>query len=90
MARTTVLDKIGQWKTAFDMISPEITPQAYRDVLVTMKGVADPGTLNAAERLARMISANDRAAALVAAMLVSSGIRPMPGLDAGLDEDEGS
>ena len=73
----TVEAKVADWSKAYWAVSTELTPQNVRDVLQAMKGVTDPGSLSAAERLARLISANDRTAALVAAMLTTyGGIKP--------------
>ena len=73
----TTEQKVADWGTAYWAVSAELTPSAVREVLRTMQGVTDPGSLSAAERLARLISANDRTAALVAAMLTTyGGIKP--------------
>ena len=74
----SVNEKIADWSQAYWAVSSELTPKAIRDVLATMEGVpSDPGGLSAAERLARLVAANDRTAALVAAMLTTyGGVKP--------------
>ena len=73
----TVEAKVGDWSTAFWAVKAEITPQAIRDIKTVMEGATDPGALAVAERLTRMIFANDRTAAIVAAMLTTQGgIKP--------------
>lgn len=80
----TVIEKVGAWDTAFSAIRESLTPPITRQVLAEMQGVTDIGSLQAAERLARIVSANDRTAAIVAAMLTSSGIqRPVIEFDDG-------
>jgi hypothetical protein len=74
----TVPEKIADWSQAYWAVSSELTPQNVREVLKTMQGVTDPGSLSAAERLARLISSNDRTAALVAAFITGYGNRPVP------------
>lgn len=79
-----VPERVGQWKTAFDAIREELTPPQMRTILSEMSEVEGVAQLQSYMSLARNVMANDRAAATVAAMLVTSGIRPVP-LD-GLDE----
>lgn len=76
-ARASLNEKIANWYTAFQAVRSELIPGEMRQVLEAMRGATDPGSIATAERLARMISASDRAASLTAAMLVSSGIRPV-------------
>lgn len=71
----SVFDKVGDWKLAFDAISEELTPRSVREIKTIMESEkVDVGALAAAERLARLIAANDRAAALAAAVLTSVGV----------------
>lgn len=74
----TVEAKVADWQKAFFAVAYEITPQEIRNALAGMQSEkVDAGSLSSAERLARMVSANDRTAALVAAMLTTQGgVRP--------------
>lgn len=84
----TVIEKVGDWKVAFDAIAAELNPQALRDQLNSVINTPIPqdpegmGTyvarMNAAIAMARLVSANDRAAATVAALLTATGIKPAP------------
>lgn len=84
----TVIEKVGDWKIAFDAIAAELNPQALRDQLNSVINTPIPqdpegmGTyvarMNAAIAMARLVSANDRAAATVAALLTATGIKPAP------------
>lgn len=67
----------GVWLPAFNAIRAELTPQFLLDLLAAIRGNAiptDPGEalilLQNSMALAQLISANDRAAAMVAAQLV--------------------
>ena len=90
--RTTAEEKVGAWSRVFEALREEITPQAMRGLLDAMTPVKQEDNrettvlaLQAYVSLARLVTANDRAAALSAAMLVSAGVKPT--LD--LDPDEG-
>lgn len=82
----TVEEKVGQWQRAYQAVAAEVSPQALRDQLNAVINTPIPqdpegmGTyvarMNAAMAMARLVSANDRAAATVAALLVQSGIKP--------------
>lgn len=85
--RTEVVqNRVGDWKTAFDAIAAELNPQALRDRLNDVINTPIPQDpegilvytqrMNASLALARLVSANDRAAATVAALLVSNGVKP--------------
>ena len=63
-ARQTVPERVAAWFQAYSVIRDELTPAKERP----LKAISDG---------ARVIAANDRTAALVAAMLVTSGIRPV-------------
>lgn len=90
----TVIEKVGDWKVAFDAVAAELNPQALRDQLNSVINTPIPqdpegmGTyvarMNAAIAMARLVSANDRAAATVAALLTATGIKPA-GIDYGDD-----
>ena len=76
-----VVERVGQWKEAFDAVAAELTDDEAREMLaLMMQTVKDDGPAaagNVAMALARLIAANDRAAATVAAMLVATGIKPI-------------
>lgn len=79
-------DKVGDWKQAFDSVAAELTPNELRErmnVLLSVPLPDDPDNvitytarMNTAMALARLIAANDRAAATVAALLTATGIKP--------------
>lgn len=81
-----VVEKVGNWKEAFDAIAVELNPQALRDQLDAVINTPIPQDpegilvytqrMNASLALARLVAANDRAAATVAALLVGTGIKP--------------
>lgn len=68
--------KIGNWKQAFDAVSAELTPLALREMLGVMQSNEMMRDLPLYIQLTRVVSANDRAAATVAALLVATGIKP--------------
>jgi hypothetical protein len=82
----TVEDKLGQWLQAYKAIAEEVTPPALRERfndILSLPLPDDPDNvitytarMNTAMALARLVSANDRAAATVAALLTQSGIKP--------------
>lgn len=82
----TVEEKVAQWYTAYTAVAAEVNPQALRDRLNEVINTPIPQDpegilvytqrMNASMALARLVSANDRAAATVAALLVQSGIKP--------------
>jgi hypothetical protein len=76
-----VIERVGNWKQAFDAVAVELTPPETRELLRLMQTAITPEgpTLgaNVALGLSRMVAANDRAAGTIAAMLVSTGIKPV-------------
>jgi len=64
------------WQEAFDDIRRELTPDAMREVLAAMEQADGIAQLQSYMSLARNVMANDRAAAMVAGMLVSTGAKP--------------
>jgi len=72
----TVQQKTGDWYAAYLAIREELTPQPVRDALATMKTEPTLEGLGSVERLARLVAANDRAAALAAAIITAAGVRP--------------
>lgn len=77
MATLTTEQRIAAWFQAFKAISAELTPEATRAVLATMETAKDAGSFQSVMSLAQSIMRNDRTAALAAAMITSSGIRPV-------------
>ena len=71
-----VTEKTGQWWEAYRSVSAELTSQKMRDTLTAMDMVEGVAQLASYMSLARNVMANDRTAAIVAAMLVSTGIKP--------------
>lgn len=71
-------EKVGNWYAAFEKVRVELTPPAMRAILAEMSEVDGIAQLQSYMQLARNVMANDRAAAIVAAMLVSTGIKPVP------------
>lgn len=84
----TVQQRIGDWQLAFEAIRTEITPEPMRRFLGAFAATTDVAGLRSFQDLARMVAANDRAAALVAGMLTAQGVKPLP-VDLDLDEGEG-
>lgn len=74
----SIPEKIGDWKAAFDAVSAELTPQPMRKFLGAFSDSDDVAKLRSYQELAKLVAANDRAAALVAAMLTSAGVKPVP------------
>ena len=85
-AGRSVMEKVGDWKVAFDAVAAELNPQALRDQLDAVINTPIPQDpegllvytqrMNASMALARLVSANDRAAATVAALITQTGIKP--------------
>lgn len=83
-----VEEKVGMWARAYETIKSDLTPTLLRDLNSTLMeavkatdSAEDPMTylsrVNAAVNISRVVFANDRAAATVAAMLVATGIKPV-------------
>lgn len=84
--RTTAEEKVTSWAAVFEALRAEITPPVMRQVLDKMTA-KDPTNIPAYVALARLVTANDRAAALCAAMLVAAGVKPV--IVEGLADDLG-
>lgn len=90
----TVIEKVGDWKQAFDAVAAELNPQQLRDQLNAVINTPIPqdpegivtytARMNAAMAMARLVSANDRAAGTIAALITQTGIKPA-GIDYGDD-----
>lgn len=73
----TVPERVSQWLMAYEAIRGELTPAQMRTILAEMNEVEGIPQLSSYMSLARNVMANDRAAAMVAAMLTTTGIRPV-------------
>lgn len=81
----TAAQKVGDWKFAFDAIKVELTPDATRNVLATLQtrapaeGESEAAYLQdqlaIAQQVARIVAANDRTSAIVAAMITQNGVK---------------
>lgn len=85
-ATRSVESKVGDWLTAYTAIRDELTPEAFRVLAALAQGTQDVQSINIGIMAARVVFANDRAAATVAALLTQSGIKPT-GIEYG-DEPE--
>lgn len=74
----TPAERVAQWYEAYTAIRAELTPEAMRTILAEMNMVEGVAQLGSYMSLARNVMANDRAAAVVAAMLTATGIKPTP------------
>lgn len=81
----SVEDKVGNWKQAFDLIAPEIHTPGMLDLLATLQSQEAMRDLPLYIQIARIVNANQRAAATIAALLVGQGIKPT-GVNYGDDE----
>ena len=76
MAGKSVEEKVAEWKRAFDAIVPEVQTPGMPELLATLQSTEAMRDLPLYIQLARVVSANQRAAATVAALLVATGIKP--------------
>lgn len=85
MTKREVLEaRLGDWDFAYKTIADSLTNTALRDAFNTLiSQPLDPNDvtgyvarLNASLALGRMVSANDRAAGTIAALLIGQGIKP--------------
>lgn len=75
----SVNDKIAAWYAAFEAVREQLTPKEMRAVLALVTSDRSAADLSATVRLASQVMANDRSAALVAALMVGSGgVRLVP------------
>lgn len=70
-----VNEKVGHWKHAFDLVSADIHTPGMHELLATMQSADQLRDLPLYIQLARIVNANNRAAATVAAILVGTGIK---------------
>lgn len=76
MAGKTVAEKVGEWKQAYDAVVEEVHTPGMRELLATLQTTEAMRDLPLYVQLARVVNANQRAAATVAALLVATGIKP--------------
>lgn len=88
MPGKTVVQKTGDWYSAFSVIREELTPPPVRSVLSEMRSEPTVEGIGALERLARLVAANDRAAALAAAILTAQGVRSISSSFEFVEEEE--
>ena len=93
----TVTQKVGDWNTAFEATREAITPAGLRNLIDRLASfpvndatdaAAYASLVQSSMSVARIVAANDRAAAISAAMLTQSGVsRPVIGdtIEEGLD-----
>lgn len=72
----TVDQKVDDWKDAMNRVAPVIHTPGMVELLGEMQMSEAMRDLPLYIQLARIVSANQRAAATVAALLVQSGIKP--------------
>jgi hypothetical protein len=80
-----VNERVGLWKQAFDAIREETTQPEMRLILATLQSTEEMRSLPIYVQLARLVSANDRCAATVAALITANGIKTPPTFDYGDD-----
>ena len=77
----TVEDKLKDWATAYVSIRDSLTPAEFRPMLALMQTplTEDGGvqSINIGIGVARLVFANDRAAATVASLLTANGVKPV-------------
>lgn len=92
----TVEQKASDWYEAYRLVAEQLTPPALREQLNAVINQPFPisedmdalllynSRVSASMAMARLVSANDRAAATVAALITQTGIKPA-GIDYGDD-----
>lgn len=70
----TVDEKVGDWWIAYQAIRDTLTPDPFRELATLASG--DTAGINIGMMAARVVFANDRAAATVAALITQTGIKP--------------
>jgi hypothetical protein len=85
--RLTAYEQVAIWKTAYDAIKDELTPSVFRQRQAELNAQAGcpadcvldhqhlSSGLTAGLILSRLLMANDRQAALVAAIITSTGVK---------------
>lgn len=73
----TVEEKVADWWAAYLPIRDTLTPEAFR-ALSTLAGgnTENVQAINLGLSVSRIVFANDRAAATVAALITQTGIKP--------------
>ena len=82
----TTAQKVADWYEAYQAVAEQLTPPILREQLNAVineripedaDGIITYNTrISASMAMARLVSANDRAAATVAALLTQTGIKP--------------
>lgn len=70
-------ERVAQWEQAFFAVRSGLTNEGLRATLAAMEATEGIAQLQSYMSLARNVMANDRTAAVVAAMLVATGIKPV-------------
>jgi hypothetical protein len=83
----TLPEKVGDWGAAFNAMRDEITPPVFREIMTKLTSLPAPPegagladfneyitAVNASLGIARIVAANDRAAAMAAAIITQSGV----------------
>lgn len=85
-AQRSVEDKVADWLVVYQAVQSEFDSKlpGLRE-LAALAAPGDAGSINVGLTASRIICANDRAAATVAALLTQSGIKPTA-IDYGEDE----
>ena len=83
----TAEQKTSDWFRVFEAVKAELTPEPLRKFIGAIDHAADVATLRSYQELARIVAANDRAAALVAGMLTANGVKPVP-IDLDMEDDD--
>lgn len=73
----TVADKVSDWLQAYEAVSQEITPVAMRE-FVKLIDAKTQSEILVGVQMAKIVLANDRAAAYTAALLTANGVKPIP------------
>lgn len=72
----SVEEKVGDWKAAFDAIEPELQIPGMVELTQAMQSEEMMRDLPLYIQMARIVAANRRAAAVVAALATQTGIKP--------------
>lgn len=83
MAQTrTVEDKFSDWLTMYNAVRSTITPEEFRPLMALIgtkpdeAGMVNAEAINIGVAISRIVMANDRMAASVAALLTANGVKP--------------
>lgn len=78
----TAAEKVNDWLTVYRAVQHELTPPEFRPLMALMQTGQDPEGINVQAvnigvSVSRIVMANDRAAATVAALLTANGVKPI-------------